>query len=77
MKILCTVARVNGTKLPEEMELHEEKSTKVSFIGTIKKLIKSRIMSIRTIILLFNWLVSKYLHVRNNIFCIKLLFENL
>lgn len=56
-KILTHIAKVNETeKLPEDIEVCEDdQPIKGSFLVTIRKVLRSRIMVIRTLIMLFNW----------------------
>ncbi|XP_071136949.1 organic cation transporter protein-like [Mytilus edulis] len=57
-KILTHIAKVNKTeKLPEDIEVCEDdQPIKGSFLVTIRQVLRSRVMVIRTLIMLFNWI---------------------
>lgn len=57
MKILTTIAKVNMSDVDmlDELEIEEDVKVKGSILVTLKRLVTSRIMVVRTLIMLLNW----------------------
>jgi hypothetical protein len=53
--ILSVIARTNDTKLPDDIEIYDDDNKTETILIVIKKIMKSRIMIVRILIMLFNW----------------------
>lgn len=53
--ILSDIARTNDTKLPDDIEIYDDGNKTETILIVIKKIMKSRIMIVRILIMLFNW----------------------
>lgn len=53
--ILSVIARTNDTMLPDDIEIYDNDNKTETILVAIKKVMKSRIMVVRVLIMLFNW----------------------
>lgn len=53
--ILSVIARANDTRLPDDIEIYDNDNKTETILVAIKKVMKSRIMIVRVLIMLFNW----------------------